>query len=274
MNTPHSASGAKPLGAVDEQSAAQSVRSMFNSIAPRYDLLNHVLSASVDRIWWWRAARTFRSTLARPEAVAVDLCCGTGDMTLALLRHRPHSPHTTPILAVDFAHEMLRRGAQKFHHRGAIAIEADALHLPLPDASVDLITTAFGFRNLANYDAGLREFARVLRPSGQLGILDFSEPDGLFGRLYPLYFRRILPAIGRALNGQSGPYDYLPESVRRFPAPAQLLRQIEAAGFTQARWTPYSFGIAGLFSATRLAAPTPTPVPSSHAGEFRRETIA
>ncbi len=274
MTTPHAASGARPADSTDEQSAAQSVRSMFNSIAPRYDLLNHVLSASIDRLWWWRAARTFRSTLARPDAIVVDLCCGTGDMTLALLRRRPNSANAAPILAIDFAHEMLRRGAQKFHHRRAIAIEADALHLPLPDASVDLITTAFGFRNLANYDAGLREFARVLRPGGQLGILDFSEPDGLFGRLYQFYFRRILPAIGRALNGQSSPYEYLPESVHRFPAPAQLLRQMESAGFADAHWTPYSFGIAGLFSATRSAAPATAAAPPANSGQFPPETIA
>ncbi len=270
MSRQHSAAGAQPAGATDEQSAAYSVRSMFNSIAPRYDLLNHVLSASVDRIWWWRAARTFRSTLARPDSVIVDLCCGTGDMTLALLRHRPKSSHTAPVLGIDFAHEMLRRGMKKFYPHGAIAIEADALQLPLPDSSVDLITTAFGFRNLANYDAALREFARVLRPGGRLGILDFSEPDGLFGRLYQFYFRRILPSIGRALYGQSGPYEYLPESVHRFPAPAQLLQRMESAGFTQTQWTAYSFGIAGLFSATRSDAPIPSAFRAADSGEFHR----
>ncbi len=270
MSSPTPASGAQPAGAQDEQSAARTVRAMFNSIAPKYDLLNHILSANIDRLWWRRTARRFRTTLAQPTAVVVDLCCGTGDMTMAMLRHRPQSPQTHPILAIDFAHEMLRRGADKFRSHGAVAIEADALHLPLPDASVDLITTAFGFRNLASYDGGLREFARVLRHGGQLGILDFSEPDGLFGRLYQFYFRRILPAIGRLLYGQAGPYEYLPDSVHRFPAPAQMLAMMQAAGFRQCQWKPYSFGIAGLFTAIRSTADAAddADTAASHTGQF------
>lgn len=174
------ATGAKPEGAQDETSAATAVRQMFNSIAPRYDLLNHVLSANVDRVWWGRAARHFRQVLANPDAAVLDICCGTGDMTMALLKHRP--TQARPIIAADFAREMLTRGAQKFAARGAVALEADALHLPLRSQSLDLIVSAFGFRNLANYDAGLREFFRVLKPGGQLGILDFSEPGGWWAR--------------------------------------------------------------------------------------------
>jgi demethylmenaquinone methyltransferase/2-methoxy-6-polyprenyl-1,4-benzoquinol methylase len=250
---------------------------MFNSIAPRYDLLNHVLSANIDRLWWRRTARRFRATLAKPEAAILDVCCGTGDMTIALLKLRPHP--SRPILAVDFAHEMLARGAKKFgpspnpspnpspdpspdlipasspQHPSprpyAIPIEADALHLPLAPASLDLITTAFGFRNLANYPAGLDEFHRVLKPGGQLGILEFSEPGGAVGRLYQFYFRRVLPAIGRLLCGKDGPYNYLPTSVSRFPSPPEILRMMEAAGFREVRWTPYTFGIAGLFTGIR-----------------------
>src|SRR3954451_12411076 len=190
--------GAKPLGVPQNESgAAHAVRTMFNSIAPRYDLLNHVLSANVDRLWWRRNARRFRSILANPDAAVLDICCGTGDMTMALLKHRPKQAR--PILAADFARAMLTRGAQKFSGRGAIALEADAMHLPLRSASVDLIVTAFGFRNLANYDGGLREFLRVLKPGGQLGILDFSEPGGLVGKAYAVYFRRALPAVGRVI---------------------------------------------------------------------------
>src|SRR6516162_7551315 len=155
------ATGAKPIGTSDEASAAQAVRQMFDSIAPRYDLLNHVLSANIDRLWWRRAARRFRTVLADPDAAVLDICCGTGDMTMALLKHRPKDAH--PILAADFSRAMLSRGAQKFSGRGAIALEADALHLPLRSASLDLIVSAFGFRNLANYEAGLREFHRVLK---------------------------------------------------------------------------------------------------------------
>ena len=195
-------SGAKPMGVQDELHAAETVQQMFNSIAPRYDLLNHVLSANIDRLWWRRTAARFREVLANPDAAVLDICCGTGDLTMALLRRRPWPAR--PVLAADFAHGMLSRGAQKFgvakpERSIAVALEADALHLPLRSQSLDLIVTAFGFRNLANYEAGLREFHRVLKPGGQLGILEFSEPGGLIGKVYALYFHRVLPAIGRMI---------------------------------------------------------------------------
>ncbi len=261
------ATGAKPPGATDEAAAAQAVRQMFDSIAPRYDLLNHVLSANVDRLWWRRTARRFRPILARPDSVVLDICCGTGDMTMALLRHRPRGGR--PILAADFARAMLTRGAQKFGPQArnkvepassaahkpqapyAIPVEADALHLPLRDASIDLIVTAFGFRNLANYQAGLREFLRVLKPGGQLGILEFSEPGGLIGKAYAVYFRRVLPAIGRMICGEAGPYNYLPSSVGRFPPPPHMLSLMRASGYTDCAWQPYTLGIAGLYTAAR-----------------------
>ncbi|MGH9606198.1 MAG: ubiquinone/menaquinone biosynthesis methyltransferase [Terracidiphilus sp.] len=248
------ATGAKPPGAEDESQAAQSVRRMFDSIAPRYDLLNHVLSANVDRLWWRRTARRFQAILAQPDAAILDICCGTGDMTMALLKHRPR--RARPILAADFARAMLARGAQKFAGRGAVPLEADALHLPLRDASLDLITTAFGFRNLANYEAGLKEFLRVLKPGGQLGILEFSEPGGLIGKAYAIYFRHVLPAIGRMICGPTpgnvdGPYNYLPTSVGNFPPPARMLEMMRAAGYADCSWQPYTFGIAGLYTAVR-----------------------
>jgi demethylmenaquinone methyltransferase / 2-methoxy-6-polyprenyl-1,4-benzoquinol methylase len=256
--------GARPIGAEDETSAAQAVRQMFDSIAPRYDLLNHLLSANVDRVWWRKTARTFRSVLARPEANVLDVCCGTGDMTMALLKLRP--PGSRPILAADFARGMLLRGAHKFtalqtRKSGggdgapaspfAIALEADALHLPLRDSSLDLVVTAFGFRNLANYKTGLKEFYRVLKPGGQLGILEFSEPDGALGAIYAVYFRRILPAIGRLICGKDGPYNYLPTSVGNFPAPGAFLQMMQSIGYSQCAWQPYTFGIAGLYTAVR-----------------------
>ena len=257
--------GAKPQGATDEASAARAVQAMFDSIAPRYDLLNHVLSANIDRWWWFRAARRFGAILARPDAAILDICCGTGDMTRALLKRRPRG--SRPILAADFAHNMLARGAKKFGapRSGvldpssgssktppyAVPIEADALQLPLGPASLDLIVTAFGFRNLANYEAGLREFHRCLKPGAELGILDFSEPGGLIGRLYAFYFRRILPAIGRLICGADGPYSYLPASVGSFPPPAEMLALMRACGYQDCRWQPYTFGIAGLYTARR-----------------------
>jgi demethylmenaquinone methyltransferase/2-methoxy-6-polyprenyl-1,4-benzoquinol methylase len=251
--------GARPQGAKDEAAAADAVRQMFDSIAPRYDLLNHILSASVDRLWWWQTARRFRAILADPNATVLDICCGTGHMTMALLKQRP--PAARPILAADFARGMLNRAAPRFSARKpgqptAIALEADALHLPLRDASLDLIVTAFGFRNLANYEAGLREFHRVLKPGGQLGILDFAEPGGLIGKAYAVYFRRVLPAIARLLSGSAGsgpegPYRYLPTSVGNFPPPPQMLDLMRTVGYEDCAWQPYTFGIAGLYTSAR-----------------------
>ncbi len=246
--------GAKPLGAQDETTAALQVQQMFHSIAPRYDLLNHLLSANIDRVWWNRTARCFRDVLSNPDAAILDICCGTGDMTMALLKHRPRG--SQPILAADFARAMLSRGAQKFAARKpgeatAVALEADALHLPLQSESLDLIVTAFGFRNLANYEAGLREFHRVLKPGGRLGILDFSEPGGLLGKLYAVYFRCVLPTIGRVVCGKDGPYNYLPTSVGNFPPPPQMLELMAGTGYKDCQWQPYTFGIAGLYTAQR-----------------------
>jgi demethylmenaquinone methyltransferase/2-methoxy-6-polyprenyl-1,4-benzoquinol methylase len=251
--------GARPAGAVNEAEAARAVQQMFDSIAPRYDLLNHVLSASVDRLWWWQTARKFRKILANPDAAVLDICCGTGHMTRALLKGRPREAR--PIMAADFSREMLSRGARRFKARkegkpAAIALEADALRLPLRSNSLDLIVTAFGFRNLANYEAGLKEFARVLKPGGQLGILDFAEPGGLIGKVYGIYFRRLLPAIGRMISGpvsagKVGPYSYLPASVGSFPPPAEMLELMRATGYTECAWQAYTFGIAGLYAGVR-----------------------
>jgi demethylmenaquinone methyltransferase/2-methoxy-6-polyprenyl-1,4-benzoquinol methylase len=245
--------GAAPLGAGDRDSAARAVREMFTSIAPRYDLLNHVLSFNIDRLWWWRTARKFDAILRRPRVRVLDLCCGTGDMTFALSRRTvSQSPQ---ILGADFSHAMLQRASAKSAEKSRAAtlrwIEADALRLPFPDGHFDLVTSAFGFRNLADYDAGLREIARVLAPGGECGILDFGEPGGLLGSLYRVYFKQILPAIGTVISGVKGPYAYLPASVERFPAPDEMMNRMHQAGFREVSWTPYSFGIAGLYRATK-----------------------
>jgi len=237
--------GAAPAGANDPQSAARAVREMFTSIAPRYDLLNHVLSFNVDRIWWRRVAHTFKSILVRPDARVLDLCCGTGDMAFALQRGSRNSGAT--ILGADFSHAMLLRAYEKSEGRSLRWIEADALQLPFSDGRFDLVTAAFGFRNLADYDAGLREILRVLRPGGECGILDFGEPKGIMGRAYRIYFRRVLPLIGSAISGVRGPYTYLPASVARFPSPKEMLERMRHEGFQQASCTPYTFGIAGLY---------------------------
>jgi demethylmenaquinone methyltransferase/2-methoxy-6-polyprenyl-1,4-benzoquinol methylase len=237
--------GAAPEGARDTESAAQVVREMFGSIAPSYDLLNHLLSFNIDRLWWRRTARTFSHILQRPDAQVLDLCCGTGDMTFAL--HRRAGKSSPRILGLDFSHPMLERAGRKSVGKSLRWVEADALHLPFPDASFDLVTTAFGFRNLADYDAGLREILRVLRPEGECGILDFGEPGGLIGQFYRFYFKSILPKVGTLISGVKGPYVYLPASVERFPEPAEMLGRMRHAGFGNESWTPYTFGIAGLY---------------------------
>jgi demethylmenaquinone methyltransferase/2-methoxy-6-polyprenyl-1,4-benzoquinol methylase len=241
--------GAAPAEAHDQESAAREVRKMFSTIAPRYDLLNHVLSMNVDRLWWWRTARRFDPILRRGNASVLDLCCGTGDMTLALLNRAIGA--NTKITGVDFAHPMLVRASQKAPGGSPAWIEADALRLPFASASFDLVTAAFGFRNLANYDEGLREIGRVLRPSGEVGILDFGEPAGLLGKMYRVYFKHVLPRIGTVLSGVRGPYAYLPASVARFPAPEEMLERMRRSGFREVSWTPYTFGIAGLYTGTK-----------------------
>jgi demethylmenaquinone methyltransferase / 2-methoxy-6-polyprenyl-1,4-benzoquinol methylase len=241
--------GAAPEGAKDPQAASRAIREMFTAIAPRYDLLNHILSANVDKVWWHKTAKTFAQILARPDAQVLDLCCGTGDMAFALRRQGSECQ----ITGADFSHAMLVRAAGKSDQRQKMRwIEADALRMPFPDESFHLVTSAFGFRNLADYDAGLREIRRVLKPGGECGILDFSEPGGAMGKLYNVYFKSVLPRIGRLISGSRGAYSYLPASVQRFPQPDELLERMRAAGFSEASWIPYTFGIAGLYRGTTL----------------------
>ncbi|MFZ3210996.1 MAG: ubiquinone/menaquinone biosynthesis methyltransferase, partial [Terriglobales bacterium] len=185
----------------------------------------------------------FAHILARPGACVLDLCCGTADMALALRRQAAAS---ASICGADFSHTMLTLAGRKARGRVKL-IEADALSLPVPNACFDLVVSAFGFRNLTDYDAGLREIFRVLRPGGEVGILDFGEPRGGLGKVYRVYFRRVLPVVGTLISGVRGPYAYLPASVERFPDPAQMLERMRAAGFAGASWTPYTFGIAGLY---------------------------
>ena len=241
--------GAAPAGASDPNSAARAVRQMFTSIAPRYDLLNHVLSFNIDRMWWRRTARAFSHILACSDARILDLCCGTGDMTFALRRRAGKS--SARILGADFSHAMLQRAAVKSSstpdNLSPSWIEADALSLPFPSAHFDLVTSAFGFRNLADYNAGLNEIIRVLRPGGECGVLDFGEPKGLMGAVYRIYFKQVLPRVGTMISGVRGPYAYLPASVERFPPPEEMLARMKRAGFAEANWTPYTFGIAGLY---------------------------
>jgi demethylmenaquinone methyltransferase/2-methoxy-6-polyprenyl-1,4-benzoquinol methylase len=145
----------------------------------------------------------------------------------------------------------LERANAKGNRTSLRWVEADALRLPFPNEHFDLVTSAFGFRNLADYDAGLSEIVRVLRPGGKCGILDFGEPGGLIGQLYRVYFKKVLPAIGTVISGVRGPYDYLPASVERFPAPDEMLTRMKQAGFAETSWEPYTFGVAGLYQGVK-----------------------
>ena len=251
MSLPIVNPGARPAQERSEADAAKSVRGIFDSIAPSYDRLNHLLSMGLDRRWWRRAARSFRDVLAKPEAKVLDLCCGTGDMTAALIALRPAEGET--IIGLDFSAEMLDRARSKFAGANAQWIEGDAMRLPFPDASFDLVTAAFGFRNLTNYADGLREMARVLRPGGSLGILECNQPDGLSGAFYNLYLHYGLPFLGGLLSGERAAYAYLPASIARFPRPAQMLPMLAEAGFTDAAWDGYLLRAAGLYRAVKLA---------------------
>ena len=231
--------GTSPPGARDEREAAAWVRGMFARVARRYDLANHLLSFNIDRLWRTRTVRRVRPILERPDARVLDICCGTGDLTLALA-----CECQAPVLGSDFCHPMLIAARRK----GAAGLfEADALRLPLRDASLDLVTVAFGFRNLANYRAGLAEMRRVLRPGGMAAILEFSEPpNAVFAALYHFYSRRILPLIGGALSGSRDAYTYLPESVRKFPSAEELAKEMRRAGFSEVRYERFTGGIVAL----------------------------
>ena len=231
--------GTTPPGAETEQQASRWVRDMFGRVAPRYDFANHLLSLNIDRYWRRQTVARVREWLCRPEARVLDLCCGTGDLTVALSRAR-----NRPVMGSDFCHPMLTGAARK---TDAPLFEADALQLPLPDRSLDLITCAFGFRNLSSYNAGLRELARVLRPGGMIAILEFSQPPNpLFARLYDFYSRHILPRLGGLISGSPDAYRYLPESVQKFPSAEELATRMTAAGFQNVSFERLTLGIVAL----------------------------
>ena len=238
--------GTTPTGASTEAQAAAYVRDMFGRVAPRYDLLNHLLSFQTDRYWRAVTVRRVSHILRRPDSRVVDLCCGTGDLTLAL-RAAAHAK--TQIQGSDFCHPMLVTARRKSIERQTPIryFEADALQLPMASRSLDLITVAFGFRNFANYQKGLREMQRVLKPGGMLAILEFSTPPNpVFRSLYDFYSRSILPAIGGALSGSRDAYTYLPDSVRKFPPAEKLAAEMEAAGYTRVHFERLTFGIVAL----------------------------
>jgi demethylmenaquinone methyltransferase / 2-methoxy-6-polyprenyl-1,4-benzoquinol methylase len=224
------------------------VRSVFERIAPRYDLLNHLLSFNLDRWWRRRALRALEWT-RRADGTFLDLCAGTLDVGAQLARQRGFRG---VILGADFAVPMLRAGAGKAPAGVLAPVAADAQLLPLRDASVDGATVAFGIRNVASLDIALREVHRVLVPGARFVILEFTTPRSMIVRtLYHLYFHRLLPFIGGIVSGHPTAYRYLPESVANFPAEPELARRMVAAGFDDVRWTSLTFGVAAIHSGRR-----------------------
>jgi len=231
------------------------VQAMFGEIARRYDLLNHVLSLSLDGGWRRRAALETRP--AKPLRV-LDLCGGTGDLSVALAQ-----VDDPPGLVVccDFSHPMLALAGPKFARKGlgdrCATVEGDALRLPFRDGSFDAVTIGFGVRNLADMNAGFREMLRVLAPGGRLVVLEFSRPTGpVLSRLYGFYLKTVVPRLGGGASGRRGAYVYLARTIGEFPAPDLLAGMIRETGFAAVGWRPLTFGIVCLHTALKAGAPT------------------
>ncbi len=229
------------------------IRQMFGEIAPWYDFLNHFLSLNIDQRWRRRVVRLTAPEL-RPGRPILDVCTGTGDLALAYHRH---CGAAVPIVACDFCHPMLVRAAQKALNRGAVIpwVEADAQRLPFPINTFQLVTVAFGLRNISDPDLGIAEMVRVLQPGGRLAILEFATPRmPLLRRVYLAYFRYILPLIGQCLaRNRHAAYRYLPESVLQFPEYDALLERLRRQGLVEERYVPLSGGIAVLYLARKPA---------------------
>jgi len=222
-------------------SKAVLVRSMFSEIAPRYDFLNHALSLNVDKRWRRFVIEKLADRL-KDGAVALDLCCGTADLSLEL-------GGRVPTLGMDFCHPMLTRGLTKVRSAGLpiTLVEADALHVPIADGIFDVVTMGFGLRNLETPEGGLREIHRVLKGGGRCAILEFSRPVvPLFRGLFHLYFTRILPRIGNAVSRSGFAYQYLPDSVRAFPDQEGLKRLMQTVGFSNVRYYNLFGGVAAV----------------------------
>ena len=217
------------------------VRRLFGAIARRYDLANHLLSSGLDYFWRRRAAKIVRAW--NPSRV-LDLATGSGDLALGLAKACPDAE----VVGADFCLPMLlaaqRKGVAKL-------VQADGMNLPLPDAAFDVVTIAFGLRNMESWQRGLAEIARVLRPSGHLLVLDFSIPRPPFQTLYRLYLHRVLPIFARLLTGEREAYEYLGASIEKFPTGTAMNALIEAAGFADAKCEPLTGGVVSLYTAAR-----------------------
>ena len=222
------------------------VRDMFTAIAPRYDFLNHVLSLNIDRRWRRRAVARL-DWEARPDGTYLDVCAGTMDLAAELARQ---AGFRGSVVGADFVVPMLVRGRGKASR--AVPVAADALTLPFPDASFDGAMVGFGLRNLADLDAGLREAARVLKPGARFVVLEFTTPRfAPLRAVYLLYFRHVLPAVGRVVSKHTDAYTYLPESVLAFPDPDAFAARFAAAGFRDVRYDVLTGGICALHHGAR-----------------------
>ena len=234
-----------PRDAAPKQGAEREkqVQRIFSEIAPRYDLLNHVLSLNVDRSWRRKAVSRLRWE-QNPSGLYLDACAGTFDLALELAERPGFGGR---VIAADFAHPMLARGAPKIARRPVLPVCADTLRLPVRDGSFHGATVGFGVRNLGNVEAGLTELRRALRPGGRLVVLEFTMPPNPLVRAgYLFYFHRVLPVVGRVVSGHPWAYTYLPESVRDFPGPEGLGAVFEGAGFSGVGWELLTGGIAAL----------------------------
>ena len=238
------------------EARARQVQTIFSEIAPRYDLLNHILSLNVDRAWRRRLVdqlapdlRDAGSTSARPSerrspVRVLDACAGTYDLSLELAG-RPWFGGS--VVALDFAEPMLVEGKAKLVGTAVRPTCADGLRMPFRGGTFDAAMVGFGVRNLSDLDGGLSELLRVLRPGGQLAVLEFTTPpSALLRRLYLFYFHRVLPLVGRAVSGHPWAYTYLPESVREFPGPQAFAAKFETAGFCEVSWSYLTGGIAAI----------------------------
>jgi len=233
----------------NEAAHAKAVREMFAGIAGRYDLLNHVLSLNIDKRWRRMVADELRDILDTSGAAVLDVACGTGDLSLEL-----NKGSMARIIGTDFCRPMLEFARSKSDgETPAIPyVEADALALPFDDGYFDAVSIAFGLRNLANVSGGLRELGRVLKPNGRIAVLEFSSPivPG-FGRLFNFYFSHVLPRIGGVVSGSRGAYEYLPDSVAKFPNQKDLAALMGEAGLVNVRYQNLTGGIAALHVGTK-----------------------
>ncbi len=221
---------------------AAQVREMFGEIAPRYDFLNHVLSLNIDKRWRRYVISKVKEVLNKPDTLALDLCCGTADLSLEL-------GALTQTIGIDFCHPMLKIGLDKVR-ASKLPIhlaEGDALHVPMADESFDVVTMAFGLRNLESVEGGLQEIFRLLKPLGRGAILEFSQPQiPIFKHLFQFYFMKLLPRIGNVISGSNFAYQYLPESVQQFPGQKRLADMMKTVGFSHVGYYNLFGGVAAL----------------------------